>query len=263
MFSGCHRCPVLVLAICVVLTPTGGASSEEGRQEEATALDDVALTSAAALRARQRFTDSVTAARKEYEANYSGARDELEAELRQALKEETKRGDLDEALRIRSTVQIAEGLKRPPAIDRDGGSDVVYLAGVAERPLKLGPTGMCWGRVAMHGVVVKGKSYPKALGIHAVEHGEVGAEFSLDRRFKRFLGGVAINDTATEGSRTPLTFRVVGDGKTLWTSRPVQAAGAVQPFSVSVRNVRKLRLYVDCEGDAWSAQSVWIDPRLD
>ena len=72
---------------------------------------------------------------------------------------------------------------------------------------------------------------------------------------------VAIDDKVSRN--TPLTFRVLGDGKVLWKSAPVEAKGQPQACKVGVRGIDKLELFVDCPGESpGAAHAVWVEPRL-
>jgi hypothetical protein len=61
---------------------------------------------------------------------------------------------------------------------------------------------------------------------------------------------------------TPLTFVVVGDGKVLWKSKPVDVARQVQDFDVDVTGFEVLELCIDCPGSHVNAQAVWVEPRV-
>lgn len=113
-------------------------------------------------------------------------------------------------------------------------------------------------------VVVDGK--PSAHGIfeHPPSDGSASVSFPLDGKYEVFVAGVAINDTArgNNGTVTPLTFAVQGDGKELWRSRPAQKCGEIQPLSVDVSGVNRLTLIVECKGAHGHAHAVWVEPML-
>ena len=62
--------------------------------------------------------------------------------------------------------------------------------------------------------------------------------------------------------KTPLVFRVYGDGKLLWESPPQPEPDVGLDCNVDVRGVQKLRLEVFCNGAYDFAYAVWIDPKL-
>lgn len=87
--------------------------------------------------------------------------------------------------------------------------------------------------------------------------------FHINREFSKMSGGVGISDEmARKQASSQLVFRVIGDGRELWRSRPLRRRGAFESFSVSVRGVEKLELFVDCDGSTGWCHAVWIDPLL-
>ena len=82
---------------------------------------------------------------------------------------------------------------------------------------------------------------------------------------RRFIGKVALNDgVARKFSRirTPLTFRILGDDKELWKSKPVQRPGQSIEFDVDTTAMDRLTLVAHCPGDATGAHAVWVEPTL-
>jgi hypothetical protein len=78
---------------------------------------------------------------------------------------------------------------------------------------------------------------------------------------RSFTSSIALNDT-TARAESPLTFFVLGDGKTLWTSQPVQVPHSIQECNVNVTAIETLELRVHCPGSISGAHAVWIDPYL-
>jgi hypothetical protein len=89
--------------------------------------------------------------------------------------------------------------------------------------------------------------------------------YRIGKKYSRFQATVGIRDGANggRGSVTPLTFRVVGDGKELWKSAPIQKCGETRDCTVSVAGVERLELRVDCPGEAFCAHAVWAEPSLE
>ena len=81
--------------------------------------------------------------------------------------------------------------------------------------------------------------------------------YDIAGRFTSLSGTVAINN---DKRCLPLSFRIVGDGRVLWRSKPIGRGR--QEFSVLVRGVRKLELFVDCSGANRWAHAVWVEPQL-
>lgn len=58
----------------------------------------------------------------------------------------------------------------------------------------------------------------------------------------------------------PLTFEVLGDGKSLWKSEPVAALNAFQTCAVKLDKVKTLTLKVHCPDAHGGAHAVWFGP---
>ncbi|MDZ4780931.1 MAG: NPCBM/NEW2 domain-containing protein, partial [Planctomycetia bacterium] len=110
---------------------------------------------------------------------------------------------------------------------------------------------------------IAGERATHGLFMHPGPGGTASAVFHLANKVRRFLGGAAIDDSALGQTATALTFRVLGDGRPLWTSAPVQRSGIRQDFDLDVQGVDKLELLVDCPGPNHAAGGVWWQPRLE
>ena len=100
--------------------------------------------------------------------------------------------------------------------------------------------------------------------------------YDLSSSYSEFTGAAAIGDIPKITVRdkngqkrrglgvtaTPLTFRILGDGRLLWRSRPLQRKNEEQPFEVDISSVRELQLRVDCPGVADWAWAIWKDAVL-
>ncbi len=100
-----------------------------------------------------------------------------------------------------------------------------------------------------------------SLFMHATEYGSSRLAFDLGKKYQTLSGAAAIGDTAGSGSTSPLTFRIVGDGKELW-SATLQKPGATQPIDIRVGGVSKLELFVDCPGMETWGHATWVDLEL-
>ena len=145
-------------------------------------------------------------------------------------------------------VQIA-----PPAASL---AKIVYLADLPALETKIYP-----GTFLLQSHAVGKDTAPHCLFLHAIPNSSSHVAFMLDRKHQTLVGAAAISDTAGDGSLTPLTFRIVGDGKELWRAT-LQKAGAKQPLDIAVGRVKRLELFVDCPGAADFAQSMWFDMEL-
>ena len=108
----------------------------------------------------------------------------------------------------------------------------------------------------------KGKTLLHGLWAHPpANNSSSHRAYQLDKGFRTLHGDVGV---MTGGSpATPLTFRIVGDGKVLWQSKPLQQADVAIPFRVNVAKVTKLELYVDCPGSCGIAWAIWVDPMVE
>jgi hypothetical protein len=90
------------------------------------------------------------------------------------------------------------------------------------------------------------------------------ASYRLEGGYKRLRGAVGIRDDRVfRRSMSPLTFRLLGDGKELWRSRAaLQTAGEWEAFDVDLTGVDQLTLKVDCPGFHTGAHAAWLDPIL-
>ena len=86
--------------------------------------------------------------------------------------------------------------------------------------------------------------------------------FKVDGGFRRLVGEVALADGDGRAAATPITFRVVGDGKTLWTSRPVTKPKSLEKLKVRLIGVETLRLEIECPGSFMRAHAIWVEPQL-
>jgi hypothetical protein len=134
-----------------------------------------------------------------------------------------------------------------------------YLFFMTEEELKLGarsfPTDIpIW---------VKGIPSPYGIWLHPGAGDFSHVAFRLGRRYRRFRGAAAIDDSARGQIGTALTFRISGDGRELWKSSELKEAGSSETFDADVAGVDKLELFVDCPGSHHYAHAVWVEPRLE
>lgn len=111
-------------------------------------------------------------------------------------------------------------------------------------------------------ILVNGKPSPKGLSTHAVTKGQASVRYSLGGQYARFKTEAALHDRTIGKFKLSLTFLIKGDGRELWRSPEVRAAGATYAADVSVAGVQRLELIVDCPGETAWAQTVWVEPRL-
>ena len=100
-----------------------------------------------------------------------------------------------------------------------------------------------------------------ALSLHPPEKGTSKVAYNATHYYHVFRGTAAIDDSAGKAA-SPLTFAVVGDGKTLWKSRPLQQAGDREDCTIIISGVEVLELRVYCPGKRDKAHAVWLAPRF-
>src|SRR5262249_39274250 len=106
-------------------------------------------------------------------------------------------------------------------------------------------------------IQVQGKRNPNGLGTHPPSNGFASVKYELNGKWRTFSATAAINDSARPV--TPLRFKVIGDNRVLWESKPLNPAEP-QKCEVDITGVRSLELRVDCPGRYDAAHSVWLDP---
>jgi hypothetical protein len=111
-------------------------------------------------------------------------------------------------------------------------------------------------------VLVNGKERLRSLSLHPPEKGKAYIIYNLGGTYRTLVGEVALLDGNGTAPRTPLVFKVVGDGSVLWTSTPIGKLGMVQKVKVRVAGVRRLALEIHCSGSSHFACGLWVDPQV-
>jgi hypothetical protein len=104
------------------------------------------------------------------------------------------------------------------------------------------------------------------LWMHPPRSGNAPAHvaYHIGGNWRRLVATAAISKVPDiTRSATPLTFRVVADGRELWASLPLRERGEQESCELDVSGVQRLELFVDCPGDCNGGYAVWIAPRLD
>jgi endo-alpha-N-acetylgalactosaminidase len=142
---------------------------------------------------------------------------------------------------------------------------------VAEKRFgKKGALGGFWAGDSCR-IRVRKKESPEGLSMCPLSHSSASVKYKLAKSGGIFRAAVALNDSAGAAGQpsgvgkisTPVTFRVLGDGRELWKSpQALDAAGAVQDCTCDVTGVDVLELRVECPGSAVNAHAVWLEPRV-
>jgi serine/threonine protein kinase/class 3 adenylate cyclase len=87
----------------------------------------------------------------------------------------------------------------------------------------------------------------------------VRVTYRLGKKYRVFHALVSLNDGPPR-SDAPMTFKVIGDGRTLWTSEPVQSQAETQRTDVDVKGIDSLTLEVTTPGEPRGCHAAWIEP---
>ena len=120
-----------------------------------------------------------------------------------------------------------------------------------------------------------GRQPSHALSLYPPENGVARVAYDLGGQYRMFHATAAILDTSPSSARqlkgdpffmggpaSPLTFRVMGDGKLLWESRPMQKCGQSHVCEIAVEKVNMIELQVSCPARNYYSWAAWLDPSL-
>jgi serine/threonine protein kinase len=112
-------------------------------------------------------------------------------------------------------------------------------------------------------ITVGGQHSPNGIFMHPPppHEGVASISYRLGKRYRHLEAQASLNDSS-DGSASPLTFSVYGDGKLLWRSPPLLTRADTRTCAVSLEHVDVLKLEVIAEGDIRKAHAVWIEPRV-
>jgi len=108
---------------------------------------------------------------------------------------------------------------------------------------------------------VDGSPVPRSILMHPDKNGEGLVSFALAGKATAFRAtiGIPTYTNPQYSPASPVTFEVLGDGKSLWKFEPVVKLDDLQPCTVNVAKVQKLTLRVTCKDHGW-AHCVWLAP---
>lgn len=139
-----------------------------------------------------------------------------------------------------------------------------YLTDMDEFDVKLGPWKFGKGNIGNPDatpITINGKRSPLSLTMAPPSNDFSNVKYRLGKSAKTFKANVAI-DEAVDGAITPITFTVLGDGKALWSSKPIKFSRSPQTCNISVAGVDVLELRVLCPGRYEGAYAVWVEPHV-
>jgi len=145
------------------------------------------------------------------------------------------------------------------------GMSTIYLSDMKEFGVSMAPPQWSFGKKGQlkspsnDSILVNSKKYEQALSTHPGIDSRFCVYYLLGEKATRLNGSVGINDT---GNSSEGRFAIVGDGKTLWTSRNKSQKGKIEPFNVDVTGVKVLSLQCWSAGSNHGCHCVWLDPVL-
>ncbi len=174
-----------------------------------------------------------------------------------------------ESQRLRAAAALA---KYDPDSKRWGSNSqvesVVFLSTLQEKNVRvLGNYFRKDGFINCSGlfpVVVDGARCPNSLFTHPAAQTFASVSYDLDRPYTQFLAKVGIPAVAAEQKdpQAPLTFEILGNGKSIWKSNPLAKKGDIQDCALGLLGVKQLELRVHNAGPSAWAHPVWLEPRL-
>jgi hypothetical protein len=180
-----------------------------------------------------------------------------------------------ESLQIPINLDVSVGLDaaRSAASGASPGGEVPaaekrYLADLKELEVSMGTFGT-FGKNGDKGytasgtdkILLNGKPAPHGLSLHPPPKGSSFVRYQLDGRYQTFRTIVGITDGSPHAD-SPLTFRVIGDGKVLWHSSPLAEGGQSDTCDIPINGVKDLKLELVCPGRNGHCYGVWVDPQV-
>jgi alpha-galactosidase len=129
--------------------------------------------------------------------------------------------------------------------------------------LDLSPIVQGWGQPQADKAVtgkplsIGGKSFERGLGTHT----DSIVRLDLKRGAERFLAFVGVDDNAGSDHAT-ISFRVIGDGRTLWITRGMKRGIPARKVDIPVKGLKTLILIADSRGDISYGHADWADAKL-
>lgn len=113
-------------------------------------------------------------------------------------------------------------------------------------------------------ILFAGMHLQKGLSMHGAAGKQAFASYHLGGKYTMLHTAAAISDSVRDPnnkgiSASPMIFTVVGDGKELWKSGPIQQIGEAAACSIRIAGINRLELCVFCVNQGY-AHAIWIDP---
>lgn len=106
----------------------------------------------------------------------------------------------------------------------------------------------------------KEKEYKKGIGAHAYSNilYDLDSDFGLDK----FTATIGLDKAVRGLQSNGVVFKVLGDGKVLYTSKHFGTSTKAENISVDIKGVQQLRLVVESNKNAVHDQAVWADAKV-
>jgi len=104
---------------------------------------------------------------------------------------------------------------------------------------------------------IGGKKFERSLGTHT----DSLVRLRLNGGSEQFSAFVGVDDAATS-DHARISFRVIGDGKTLWRVGGMKRGQPARKVEVDVKGVKMLLLIADSRGDIAYGHADWADAKL-
>ena len=141
---------------------------------------------------------------------------------------------------------------------RTSGANEVYLADIPRRDLDR------WMGIPF--TRLNGRELEHSIPLAPRGSGDLTGKvvYEVNGKYQRLQGAAGISEMGNvRRSNFPVLFRIEGDGRELWASKPLQAAGETEPFDIDVSGVQQLRLTTRVDGDnAHWAHALFVEPKL-
>jgi S1-C subfamily serine protease len=109
--------------------------------------------------------------------------------------------------------------------------------------------------------IVNGARAAKGLSTHPPHNGHASVKYRLGRKAYTFRTGVGLLDSPDDAA-SPCTFEVLGDGRSLWKSKPIKSPKVTDECQLDLSGVDVLELRVSIPGDFGRARAIWVDPHV-
>jgi hypothetical protein len=175
---------------------------------------------------------------------------------------------VEEALTIQEKIPEARAARdEANAVSQDNrigqATAVVFLSDLLEQGVGVG-----YGAFGKNGslgyegrlIIIKGVLSRKGISMHPPSNGASRVTYELPSACNHFKATAGINDSGT-GQKTAVVFKVFGDKRLLWTSKPLLGAGKTEECDVLLtKGTKTVTLVVECPGTFHRAHAVWVDP---